>query len=152
MHFSKILVTTDFSEDSEKAFDTAALEAKMQGSEVTLLSIVPDWDVPPQFMHEIANPEAIAAYREDLKKKAEKHLEEYKGSKFHEVKVEIQAIMTQESIADEICKFAKDNSHDLIVIGSHGRGALGRMLLGSTVTKVLQQAHCPVLVIPKSGE
>ena len=47
----------------------------------------------------------------------------------------------------EIVRYAKENSTDLIVIGTHGRGAIAHMLLGSVVEKVVRKAPCPVLVV-----
>ena len=48
---------------------------------------------------------------------------------------------------DSIAAFAKKNRCDLIVMGSHGRGALKALLLGSVVTKVLARSTIPVLVV-----
>lgn len=149
MHFNNILVTTDFSKDSEYSFELAAYEAKMQGSKVTLLSIVPDWDVPAQFIHDIADPEAIQKYRQDLKEQALKHLEEYKTKYFHSLNVKTVALLSKQVIGEGIAEFAKKENCNLIIIGSHGRGSLGTLVIGSTVQKVLQHAVCPVLVIPK---
>jgi nucleotide-binding universal stress UspA family protein len=47
---------------------------------------------------------------------------------------------------DAIIKLAKEKKCDLIVVGSHGRGSLGRILLGSTSLKVLTFSQAPVLV------
>ena len=49
--------------------------------------------------------------------------------------------------ADEIVEYADNNAVDLIVIGTHGRGGVERMWLGSVTEKVLRRAHCPVLVL-----
>jgi nucleotide-binding universal stress UspA family protein len=49
--------------------------------------------------------------------------------------------------ATEIVKAAKDWSADLIVIGSHGRGGVDRLLLGSVAEAVMRHAACPVLVV-----
>ncbi|KUO96274.1 universal stress protein [Ferroacidibacillus organovorans] len=46
-----------------------------------------------------------------------------------------------------ICEFAKEQSADLIVMGSHGRGALDRLLIGSVSHGVLNRSHVPVLVV-----
>jgi nucleotide-binding universal stress UspA family protein len=49
--------------------------------------------------------------------------------------------------ATEIVRAAKDWPADLIVIGSHGRGGIGRLLLGSVAEAVMRHAACPVLVV-----
>jgi nucleotide-binding universal stress UspA family protein len=47
----------------------------------------------------------------------------------------------------EILRYASEQSVDLIVIGTHGRGPLGHMLLGSVAEKVVRRAPCPVLTV-----
>jgi nucleotide-binding universal stress UspA family protein len=51
----------------------------------------------------------------------------------------------------EIVKAAEEWQADLIVIGSHGRGGVGRALLGSTAETVMRHSRCPVLVVRSSG-
>jgi nucleotide-binding universal stress UspA family protein len=150
MNFDHILVTTDFSEDSLRAFDLAAYEAKMQKSKLTLLAVVADWDVPPAFMYDIANPESISKYREELREKAEEKLAEYSGSRFHEQKVNCVAVLSSDPVSKVICDYAKENSVNLIVMSSHGRGAVGSLLVGSTVQKVIRTSTCPVMVVPRA--
>jgi len=47
----------------------------------------------------------------------------------------------------EILRFAADNEIDLIVMGTHGRGGVSHMLLGSVAEKVVRRAPCPVLTV-----
>jgi universal stress protein A len=47
---------------------------------------------------------------------------------------------------------AEDSRVDLIVLGSHGRGPLSHLFLGSVADGVLQRARCPVLIVPLTGE
>lgn len=54
--------------------------------------------------------------------------------------------------ADDIAKFAAEQHADLIVIGSHGRTGLGRLLMGSVAEAVIRQAECPVLTIKTAAE
>ena len=51
------------------------------------------------------------------------------------------------SPADQIVDYAEKQGIDLIVMGTHGRGGLEKMWLGSVTEKVLRKAHCPVLVV-----
>ena len=51
--------------------------------------------------------------------------------------------------AERICELARDRGADLIVLGTRGRGAVGRVLLGSVARAVLLGAHCSVLVVPR---
>ena len=52
---------------------------------------------------------------------------------------------------DQIVKFAEDEHVDLIVMGSHGRGWLGRLLMGSVAECVMRHANCPVLIVKEKG-
>jgi nucleotide-binding universal stress UspA family protein len=51
--------------------------------------------------------------------------------------------------ANTICEFAKDNAADLIVMGSHGRTGLGRLLMGSVAELVVRRASSPVLTVKR---
>jgi len=44
-------------------------------------------------------------------------------------------------------RYARDEKMDLIVMGTHGRGAIAHMLLGSVAERVVRKAHCPVLTV-----
>lgn len=149
MRFDNVLVTTDFSDDSLRALETAAYEAKMSGAKITLVTVVSDWEVPVYIAHEVPNPETIAAYRKQTLEAAEKKIQELISTHFHGQKVQGKVLMSSKPVAQEICDIASNEGCNLIIISSHGRGAIGNMLLGSVVQKVLKLAPCPVLVIPK---
>jgi len=51
----------------------------------------------------------------------------------------------------EIIKYARDHEIDLIVVGTHGRGAIAHMLMGSTAERIVRHAPCPVLTV-RPGE
>jgi nucleotide-binding universal stress UspA family protein len=74
-----------------------------------------------------------------LKEEIEKRFASYGGRMRYRVE--------RGTAAHEICRVAQEEQADLIVVGSHGRGALGRILLGSVSTSVLHQAKQPVLVV-----
>jgi nucleotide-binding universal stress UspA family protein len=47
----------------------------------------------------------------------------------------------------EVVRYARDEGMDLIVLGTHGRGAIAHMLLGSVAERVVRKAHCPVVTV-----
>jgi nucleotide-binding universal stress UspA family protein len=51
----------------------------------------------------------------------------------------------------EIVQYAEESGIDLIVVGTHGRGAFAHLLLGSVAEKVVRKAHCPVLTVRPAG-
>ena len=149
MHFQKILVTTDFSDESYRAFELASYAAKMEGSEITLLSVIEDWDVPPALVPSMPHAESIAAYREEMVQHATEKLKKIAEEQFHQAKVNYKVIAGNRGPARHILDYAKQCGAELIVLSSHGRGALGRLFLGSVVQQVLKEATCPVLVAPQ---
>ena len=56
------------------------------------------------------------------------------------------------SPADELVNYAKDNAIDLVVMGTHGRTGLNRLLMGSVAEGVVRRAPCPVLTIKQPAE
>lgn len=144
MHYKHILVTTDFSEYSKGSFDYAAYQAKMEGCKITLMhvhSYVPMTD----------DSSYLGVYdqmRDEILADSEKRLKQLAEECFHGVKVATVVQSTSTSIAGEIADFAKQNECDLIIMSSHGRGAILSVLLGSTIQNVLRIAPCPVLVVP----
>lgn len=148
MFNERILVTTDFSTDSERAFEHAAYLAKMDGSKVTLLTVVSDWEVPHNLYPYLAAPERIEEYRRYLSEEAARQLKKYK-EKFHGQDVETKVITSIKPVAQEIADYARQTGTNLIIMSSHGRGALGNLFLGSVLQAVLKLAPCPVLVVPK---
>jgi nucleotide-binding universal stress UspA family protein len=56
-------------------------------------------------------------------------------------------LRTSNSPADEIVTYAREASIDLIVLGTHGRGGMAHMLLGSVAERVVRTAPCPVLTV-----
>jgi nucleotide-binding universal stress UspA family protein len=147
MNFNNIIVTTDFSEASEAAFDIAAYEAKNSGSRVTLLAVVQDWVVSPELYSSISYPEKINEYRETIRGDAKERLKEMLG-KFHGQKVHPVVIISSRSVPKEIAEYARTEHADLIVMASRGKGVLEHMFMGSVLQKLLSIAPCPVLVVP----
>jgi nucleotide-binding universal stress UspA family protein len=60
---------------------------------------------------------------------------------------EVEELIVHGEAATEIVRVAKERAVDLIVIASHGRTGLGRMIFGSTAEAVVRHARCPVLVV-----
>ena len=59
----------------------------------------------------------------------------------------LPAVRLSRSPADEIVKYAKEVHADVIVVGTHGRGGVSRLLMGSVAEHVVRNAPCPVLVV-----
>ena len=143
MNVKKILFPTDFSGGSANALPYAADMAKHYGAKLYLLHVIQDiaeatgWYVPHVSLDEL--------YR-DIEKNAAKELDRYGVEELRGIK-DIERIVVKGRPYDEILKFARENKADLIVIGTHGRKGLDRVIFGSTAGKVVRDAPCPVLSV-----
>ena len=149
MEIKRLLVTTDLSDKSAEVFDLAAYEAKMKGAEVDLVHVLsPTTAYYYPSGLEMGYENVIAEYREHEKATVHKKMEEFIEKKFHGVKVNISVIEFGGSEGELIAEHAKKTKADAIMIASAGRGVLGQVFTGSTVMRVLQNAECPVIVVP----
>jgi nucleotide-binding universal stress UspA family protein len=60
-------------------------------------------------------------------------------------------VVTSNAPADAVAKYAKEARIDLIVIGTHGRSGMSRLLLGSVAERVVRTAPCPVLTVHRDA-
>jgi len=142
--YKKILFCTDFSENSDYAFDYAYGIAKRDGGLLYMLHVIPQ------------NPHQVYAYipQDDLEM-IQKNIDQYVDENFrerYEKKIEkgVQyEIITKSGREDEeILQFAKTENVDIIVIGTHGRTGIDHVFFGSVAEKVLRHSVFPVFIIP----
>ncbi len=150
MTVNRILVTTDFSEQSRAAYPVAVDEAKKFGAEIDLLAVVEDWIVPPDLYPQLPDPVQLEGYRQALRKSAEDRLVRDAKGAFEGVKVTPNVLVTLKPIAEEIVNYARSRGSQRIVMATHGRGGLGTLVLGSVMQKVLRHAPCPVVAVPSA--
>lgn len=136
----KILVPTDFSEHSAKALLYGAELAKKFGAELHLMHAV---EQTPLMYGEGAYvpPETEA----EIEAAATEQLESLVADAGDDVKV-VRRVEHGHPFVETI-RYAKENDIGLIVLGTHGRGAIAHMLLGSVAEKVVRKAPCPVLTV-----
>lgn len=131
-----ILHPTDFSERSEAALKVARELARDLGARLILLHVAP-FDV---YIHDMTVPVDLSMIREAL----EDMRRRIDGS---DLKFPVESRLSQGDAAEEIVRKAGDLDHGLIVLGTHGRTGLGRLLFGSVAEYVLPRARCPVLAV-----
>ena len=138
MSASTILVATDFSETSRSAVDYAATQARMTGARMLIVHALP---VPSPEQGEGMLYSGVG--REDLQA-AEQQLKAIEPDA-PEIRVEHRLVSGKP--ADAILKLASDEDVELIVVGTHGRTGLMRVLMGSVAEQVVRHATCPVVII-----
>jgi nucleotide-binding universal stress UspA family protein len=135
--WKKILIATDGSRYSDLAAERAIDFAKSYGGSLAAVSVV---DVPSEFYAEA--PEAVdnliksaKGFAAAVKEKAEIH------------SIPVSTFVGEGEAFGVITKVAGKENIDVIIMGSHGRTGLKRLLMGSVTEKVIGHAACPVLVI-----
>ena len=144
MPFRTILVPTDFSEPSAAALAYAKQLADAFRSSIHLLHVT--MDPASQPWAEEGYPASLSAMREQLKLQAQRNLAEALPAADRK-KYRARLVVVAGSPFSRIVDYAKRNAVDLIVIGTHGRGALARAMLGSVTERVVRLAPCPVLAV-----
>jgi len=147
----RILVATDFSEPSRAALDYAANLAKKLEASVDLLHVweAPTFVVPGTGMTSIyvgsgAGEQTI----EEVMRQSANHAMDEFVAKAKARGVAVRSMKTEQGRpAHAIVEAAKSGEYDLIVIGTHGRTGLPRVLLGSVAENVVRHARCPVLTV-----
>lgn len=134
-----ILYPTDFSKCAEQAFPLACSLARDLGARIVALYVVP----PP-----------IGQDRLLMRDKPEEYYESPRNA-LHSLRAPDENVRIEHKIADgdaatEILRCADDIGAGLIVIGTHGRSGVSRLLLGSVAEHVIRHGNCPVLAI-KNG-
>jgi universal stress protein A len=150
MIIKSILLPTDFSECAGRALSYAASLARQFSASIICVHVV-EPVMPTVGYAGLTEPLPIADLSEQLEESAERELpkiaacDECKG-------LEIEEVITHGDAAAEIVRVAGERKVDLIVIASHGRTGLGRILFGSTAESVVRHAPCPVLVVKQNEE
>jgi universal stress protein A len=135
LNFHAILHPTDFSACSEPAFRLAYALARDQGARLVVLHVHP----PPLCHAEVVARRQDDGYYEQLEA-------ELRGLKAPGG-VEVDYLLKEGNAVEVITEVAAEYPCGLIVLGTHGRSGLGRVLLGSVAESVLREASCPVLTV-----
>jgi nucleotide-binding universal stress UspA family protein len=133
-----ILHPTDFSPRSEYAFRLACSLARDHGARVVVLHV--------------ATPPPAVSYGEmildaDTAAQVEQLWETLRRIKSPDPAVALEHRLEEGFAASEILRVADEIHCDLIVLGTHGRTGLGRLLMGSVAEQVVRKAQCPVLTV-----
>jgi len=133
----QILVPVDFSECTEKALLYAVPFARQFDATLTLLHVVEPPYLPASEMGVVVEVESKDDARKDLDALRVRLA----------ATVRCQTMVRKGSAQIEIIDAAKELGSDLIILGSHGRTGVERLLMGSTVEKVVRRAGCPILIV-----
>ncbi|MEL1135416.1 universal stress protein [Desulfitobacterium sp. THU1] len=140
--YKKILVPTDASEFSVRAYKTALELAKQFGAEIVLMHVT----YTPQALWGYTVSYGFTMSQEDILKNAELALEATLAG-IDTGEVPVRTVLEIGHPVMKIIDQIKQDEIDLVIIGSHGYGPITGSVLGSVSQRVLQKAPCPVLLI-----
>lgn len=134
IRITKILYPTDFSSYSNQAYFHAIALAENHGASLTILFVQ-----PPESLHPDAHGD-------------EAFTRSYWRNQLEQIRptnpdITVRHVLLQGDPAEEIVRYGRDAGMDLIVMGTHGRTGVERLVLGSVAEKVLRDASCSVLVV-----
>ncbi len=144
--FKNIVVATDGSRYSAAAASEAIGVAKRNNSKLTVVAVVPAELATPTDI-EFAMPQREMLAEKEMHT-AEKNAKEVKEAAQKEGVV-VQAFVMTGKPADAVVEIAREKKADFIVLGSHGRTGLEKLLMGSVAERVIVLADCAVLVVKK---
>ena len=136
----RIVVTTDFSEESKKAFPYALALARKFEASLLLLYVVPA-HLPAELSHL-----GIVLEERQLLEEARERLPRFRQAEL-DPHLRVETLVLNGGSAHEICRTAETQAADLIVMATHGHTGLKRFMLGSVTENVVRHAPCPVLIV-----
>ncbi|EKF86466.1 universal stress protein [Methanobacterium formicicum] len=129
--FNTIMVPTDGSEYSKKAEDTALALAKKLGSVVVAVHIIDDKLIYP---YEVLEEEGKSILR-DVQKKG------------NEMDVDVHEILIVGSPTNDMAKIAQKAGADLVILSTHGKTGLERLIMGSVAENAIKKISVPVMLV-----
>lgn len=140
----RVLVATDFSDASSAALAYACAFADRFSASIHLLHVLEDlashaWTTEVYVA-------ALPGVHEEMERQARERLEQQMSADARQRYDAVLALRGGSPFV-EIVRYAREERIDLIVMGTHGRGAIAHMLLGSVAERVVRKAPCPVLTV-----
>jgi nucleotide-binding universal stress UspA family protein len=145
--FQRIVCATDFSDTAEAAWALARDLAAVHRAELTLVHVFPD--LPPS--PDVAVPSVVQLW-EEQRRWVDGELERRVADAATRG-VRVRAVLKHGAAADGLAEAVTEAGGDLLIVGTHGRSGLERVLLGSVAEAVVRAAPCAVLTVkPRVSE
>ena len=144
--FKKILYPVDFSDYAEEILEYAVAMATQFGGELHLIHVISN-------LSYFTPSEAFLTQENmaDIERNIEAEVEKDYGKLTKNLKMPVKKVIKIGITFVEIIDYARKEGIDLIVMGTHGRGAIEHILIGSVAERVVRKAPCPVLTIRPEG-
>ena len=139
----RILVATDFSDPAEVAVRYGLDIARSYGASLDIVHVIES--LPVFYAPELGV--ALMDIEGNIEAAARRDLDAAITDEDRQTVKVLTVITKATNVASAITEYAKTNGIDLIIVGTHGRGAVSRLLMGSVAERVLRMAPCPVLSV-----
>ena len=146
MQINQILVPTDFSENAQHALDYAIGLAKQCSAKLHLLHTPV---VPTYLLMDLSyspGPEAVTRILNDSQEALDAQ-----AKSIDDAGIEHFAAIREGTVHEVIRDYAKEHDVDLVVVGTHGRTGVSKLMYGSVTERVIKTVHTPIIVVPPGG-
>jgi nucleotide-binding universal stress UspA family protein len=143
INLKRILVPTDFSESARHALLYGTSFAREYEGELLLLHVVENLTVG--YASDLF-PVPMAEVFDEISGYAKAELAKL-GAEVRQKGIAVRELVVQGKPSAEIVRVAREETADMIVLGTHGKGMLDKALFGSTAERVIRRAPCPVLTV-----
>ena len=144
--YKKVLFCTDFSKNSDYAFEFAFGIAKRDKGLIYILHVIPE-NTNQIYVRNMLDIEQIRKIQKGIQEDLDnKYKEHYVKNMDNGIRYEIVTKSGRED--EEIINLAKKEKVDIIVMGTHGRAGIEHVFFGSVAEKVLRRSPFPVFIIP----
>ena len=144
----KLLVAVDFSDPTDRILRVARRLAKSLDASVWVVHAA---EPEPDFVGYDAGPEVVRGQVAKELREEHRRLQDY-TDQLRDAGVDAKAILAQGPTVETLLEMAEKQEADLIVVGSHGRGMMAEMILGSVSQGLIRAGRWPVTVVPVSKE
>jgi nucleotide-binding universal stress UspA family protein len=144
-----LVAATDFSAFSERAVRRAARIARQHDADLHVLHVVRPLDLYPGLT---LGPDEFGQHDQDLQQAEQSRLDTMAAALSGEFGIRIHPVTRLGRAHTEIAAYAQEVSADLVAAGARGESTLMDLFLGSTVSRVLRVAACPVLIVRKAAD
>jgi nucleotide-binding universal stress UspA family protein len=138
----KILFPVDFYESALKVLPVVKLMAEKLGAKIELIHVVKG---SSDFVGYEMGTAWYSSFEGELLEGAQKTMDRFVEEKF--AGMDVGTTVAVGDVAEEIIKHAEKSGTDMIIIGTHGKKGLEKILFGSVAAGVVKGAHCPVLTV-----
>lgn len=147
MNLKKIVCAVDLSEHSKIVAEYATYLAKLSGASIVAIYAAPTLT---QYTGFHVPPNTIDNFVGEIVSGAERSMSDFLAECF--TGIESKGVVVVGYAAEEILAIAESEQADMIIMGTHGRKGIDRILFGSVAEKVVKSSSCPVLTIRPDDE